>query len=104
MVQWITLFDHPDDDVYDGTLCEDDEEIPRVKIEFIVEEIDNNISSIVHKKSSTTDSIIVNNNNNTSIVSVRNSNKNLKTNTGLSNASLTQANTLAVNNNNALRS
>jgi len=29
-VQWITLFDHPDDDIYDGILQEDDEEVPRV--------------------------------------------------------------------------
>lgn len=37
-VQWITLFDHPDDDLYDGDLGDDDEEVPRVKIEFTVEE------------------------------------------------------------------
>ena len=30
--QWITLFDHPDDDEYDGNLEEDDEEIPRVHV------------------------------------------------------------------------
>lgn len=34
--QWITLFDHPDDDVYDGILLENDEEVPRVHIEFTV--------------------------------------------------------------------
>lgn len=34
--QWITLFDHPDDDVYDGILLENDEEVPRVQIEFTV--------------------------------------------------------------------
>lgn len=28
--QWITLFDHIDDDEYDGDLCENDEEYPRV--------------------------------------------------------------------------
>ena len=37
--QWITLFDHPDDDIYDGILNEDDEEVPRVKMEFVVEEV-----------------------------------------------------------------
>ena len=37
-VQWVTLFDHPDDDVYDGILGEDDDEVPRVKIEFHIEE------------------------------------------------------------------
>ena len=35
---WITLFDHPDDDVYDGVIGEDDDEIPRVFLEIIVEE------------------------------------------------------------------
>ena len=38
-VQWITLFDHPDDDIYDGVLTESDEEVPRIQFEFIVEEI-----------------------------------------------------------------
>jgi hypothetical protein len=38
--QWITLFDHPDDDIYDGILNEDDDEVPRVQIEFLVEEVD----------------------------------------------------------------
>jgi hypothetical protein len=36
--QWITLFDHPDDDIYDGVLGQDDDEIPRVLIEFVLEE------------------------------------------------------------------
>ena len=35
-VQWITIFDHPDDDQYDGFLGEDDEESPRIKVEFVV--------------------------------------------------------------------
>ena len=35
---WITLFDHPDDDVYDGVIGEDDDEIPRVYLEIMVEE------------------------------------------------------------------
>ena len=38
-MQWITLFDHPDDDIYDGVLTESDEEVPRIQFEFIVEEI-----------------------------------------------------------------
>lgn len=42
-VQWITLFDHPDDDIYDGILTESDEEVPRVKIEFIVTEAETNV-------------------------------------------------------------
>jgi hypothetical protein len=37
--QWITLFDHPDDDVYDGILLENDEEVPRVQLEFVVTEV-----------------------------------------------------------------
>jgi hypothetical protein len=37
-IQWITLFDHPDDDVYDGVLGEDDEETPRIRVEFSVED------------------------------------------------------------------
>lgn len=37
--QWITLFDHPDDDIFDGVLGEDDEELPRVLIEFLVDEV-----------------------------------------------------------------
>jgi len=37
--QWITLFDHPDDDIYDGILGEDDEEVPRVLLEFLVDEV-----------------------------------------------------------------
>ena len=36
---WVTLFDHPDDDVYDGVIGEDDDEVPRVYLEFIVEEV-----------------------------------------------------------------
>lgn len=40
-VQWMTLFDHPDDDEYDGILNEDDTETPRIQCEFsIVEEDD----------------------------------------------------------------
>jgi len=35
--QWITLFDHIDDDEYDGDLCENDEEPPRVQFSFNVE-------------------------------------------------------------------
>lgn len=38
-MQWITLFDHPDDDVYDGLLGEDDEEVPRIQVEFFLEEV-----------------------------------------------------------------
>jgi hypothetical protein len=34
----VTLFDHPDDDVYDGIIGEDDDELPRILLEFIVEE------------------------------------------------------------------
>jgi hypothetical protein len=34
------LFDHPDDDIYDGILREDDDEEPRIYIDFIVEESD----------------------------------------------------------------
>ncbi len=36
--QWVTLFDHPDDDVYDGIIGEDDDELPRVCLELLVEE------------------------------------------------------------------
>ena len=38
--QWITFFDHPDDDIYDGILNDDDEEVPRIYLEFLVEEVD----------------------------------------------------------------
>lgn len=31
---WVTLFDHEDDDLYDGNLLEDDAEQPRIKISF----------------------------------------------------------------------
>lgn len=34
------MFDHPDDDIYDGILEEDDEEVPRVQLEFLIEEVD----------------------------------------------------------------
>ena len=37
-IQWVTLFDHPDDDVYDGVLGEDDEETPRIRVEIAVED------------------------------------------------------------------
>jgi len=30
LTQWITLFDDPEDDTYDGTLGEDDDEGPRI--------------------------------------------------------------------------
>jgi hypothetical protein len=36
--QWVTVFDHPDDDVYDGVLGEDDDEVPRIRVEFFVED------------------------------------------------------------------
>ncbi len=29
-VNWVTLFDHPDDDIYDGIIGEDDDEYPRI--------------------------------------------------------------------------
>jgi len=48
-VQWITLFDHPDDDIYDGLLEEDDEEVPRMKLEFLVEEVDHSRASDVSR-------------------------------------------------------
>lgn len=37
-MQWVTLFDHPDDDIYDGILGEDDDEVPRIKLDFMVED------------------------------------------------------------------
>jgi hypothetical protein len=40
--QWITFFDHPDDDIYDGILNEDDDEVPRVRLEFSVEDVGDN--------------------------------------------------------------
>jgi hypothetical protein len=36
--QWVTLFDHPDDDVFDGIIGEDDDELPRILLEIIIEE------------------------------------------------------------------
>jgi hypothetical protein len=36
--QWVTLFDHPDDDVYDGMIGEDDDELPRVQLELLIED------------------------------------------------------------------
>ena len=32
---WVTLFDHEDDDEYDGDLTEDDLEVPRIKVSLI---------------------------------------------------------------------
>lgn len=32
--QWITLFDHIDDDEYDGEMGENDDEAPRVRFVF----------------------------------------------------------------------
>ncbi len=37
-VNWVTLFDHPDDDIYDGIIGEDDDELPRIQMEFVVTE------------------------------------------------------------------
>ena len=31
---WVTLFDHQDDDLYDGDFAENDSELPRIKISF----------------------------------------------------------------------
>lgn len=45
--QWITLFDHPDDDIYDGLLNESDDEVPRVQFEFLVEETNDTSSKRV---------------------------------------------------------
>lgn len=36
--QWITLFEHEDDDEYDGEMGLDDDEDPRIKIRFITEQ------------------------------------------------------------------
>jgi len=35
--QWITLFDHEDDDIYDGEMGLDDEEAPMVRMVFEIE-------------------------------------------------------------------
>jgi hypothetical protein len=32
--QWVTLFDDPDDDLFDGELGEDDEDVPRIHLTF----------------------------------------------------------------------
>lgn len=45
------MFDHPDDDIYDGLLGEDDDEVPRINIDLIVEENETKI-----KKASTSGS------------------------------------------------
>jgi hypothetical protein len=45
-VQWITIFDHPDDDQYDGFLGEDDAESPRIKVEFMVEDATNKVNAV----------------------------------------------------------
>jgi len=42
--QWITLFDDIDDDMYDGTLGDDDEELPRILIKFETQEITDKVS------------------------------------------------------------
>lgn len=34
--QWITLFDDPEDDEYDGDLGEDDEELPMIKTNMVI--------------------------------------------------------------------
>ena len=36
--QWITLFEHEDDDEYDGEMGLDDDEDPRVRVRFVTEE------------------------------------------------------------------
>jgi len=37
--QWITLFDDPEDDHYDGNLEEDDDEDPRILVEFMITQV-----------------------------------------------------------------
>ena len=32
--QWVTLFDDPSDDLFDGELGEDDEDVPRIHLTF----------------------------------------------------------------------
>jgi len=34
LTQWITLFDDPDDDEYDGDFGEDDEENPMIRVQI----------------------------------------------------------------------
>ena len=46
--QWVTLFDHPDDDVFDGLIGEDDDELPRILLEIIIEEAP--VVVVVNKK------------------------------------------------------
>lgn len=36
-VQWITLFDHIEDDEYDGDFTEEDEELPRIQVMFSIQ-------------------------------------------------------------------
>jgi len=35
---WITLFDHPEDDEYDGDLVEQDEEQPRLRLSLSIDQ------------------------------------------------------------------
>lgn len=37
--QWITLFDDPEDDEYDGDLEENDEDHPKILISFAITEV-----------------------------------------------------------------
>ena len=37
--QWITLFDEPEDDEFDGDLEEDDEDLPRIHCTFSITQV-----------------------------------------------------------------
>ena len=37
--QWITLFDDPEDDEFDGDLEVDDEDLPKIHVSFSITEI-----------------------------------------------------------------
>ena len=37
--QWITLFDSPEDDEFDGELEENDEDLPRIEVTFSITEV-----------------------------------------------------------------
>jgi len=36
--QWITLFEHEDDDEYDGSMGENDDEEPRILVNFLIQQ------------------------------------------------------------------
>ena len=57
-LQWLTLFDHLEDDEYDGDLTEEDEEMPRIQVMFQINKYQQSNSMPVTRTAATNNATI----------------------------------------------